>query len=249
MRSATGSGSRDQSRHAGGTRRKFGARKPHYDVRRVRDDQTDLPENAGVSYSLAEVETEAEVPQSIEGRSPRPLQSASSSRPPARVPPPLRSGRRRILVWLTGLFKGDGEADEEGSKKRRSARRRRSRATPGGRDQKRGRGRGGERKQADDRQRSKKKTTSKRPRRKAASKSRRQQDQDRQDKPQQQGQQRRSRKSSGRAEAAVTQPPPRWPQAPERRRSARRTAGREPAGRGQADRAFSAPSSLSRPRM
>ena len=38
---------------------------PHYDVRRVRDDQTELPENAGVSYSLADAPPEPESPQAI----------------------------------------------------------------------------------------------------------------------------------------------------------------------------------------
>ena len=41
---------------------------PHYDIRRVRDDQTDMPENSGVSYALAEADPEPEAPQSIEER-------------------------------------------------------------------------------------------------------------------------------------------------------------------------------------
>ena len=38
---------------------------PHYEVRRVRDDQTDLPENTGVSYALADSAQEPEAPQAI----------------------------------------------------------------------------------------------------------------------------------------------------------------------------------------
>jgi ribonuclease E len=38
---------------------------PHYDVRRVRDDQAELPENAGASYLLADPAIEPESPQAI----------------------------------------------------------------------------------------------------------------------------------------------------------------------------------------
>ena len=38
---------------------------PHYDVRRVRDDQTELPENAGASYELQDTDAEPETPQAI----------------------------------------------------------------------------------------------------------------------------------------------------------------------------------------
>ena len=38
---------------------------PHYDVRRVRDDQLDLPENIGSSYKLAQNLSEPESPQSV----------------------------------------------------------------------------------------------------------------------------------------------------------------------------------------
>jgi ribonuclease E len=38
---------------------------PHYDIRRVRDDQAELPENAGASYLLTDANVEPESPQSI----------------------------------------------------------------------------------------------------------------------------------------------------------------------------------------
>ena len=41
---------------------------PHYDVRRVRDDQLDLPENAGASFKLANGPIEPESPQAILAR-------------------------------------------------------------------------------------------------------------------------------------------------------------------------------------
>ena len=41
---------------------------PHYEVRRVRDDQIDLPENVGASYALTKAEPEPEAPQAILAR-------------------------------------------------------------------------------------------------------------------------------------------------------------------------------------
>jgi len=41
---------------------------PHYEVRRVRDDQVELPENAGASYALAGSQPEPEAPQEILAR-------------------------------------------------------------------------------------------------------------------------------------------------------------------------------------
>ncbi len=174
---------------------------PHYDVRRVRDDQTDLPENAGVSYSLAEVETEAEVPQSIEERKVAEAAAVGVIKPttpaPARAPAAKPEGGG-FWAWLTGLFKSD-DADGKKKAKKKTQRKKasgKSNRSRGGRDQKRGRGRGNQRgdaKQSDDRQRSKKKsaTRKKTSKKKAASgsRSRRQQDQDKKDQPNQQGQQ------------------------------------------------------------
>jgi ribonuclease E len=41
---------------------------PHYYVRRVRDDQVDLPENVGISYTLAESEDEPEITQAMQDK-------------------------------------------------------------------------------------------------------------------------------------------------------------------------------------
>ena len=172
---------------------------PHYDVRRVRDDQTELPENTGVSYSLAEVDMEAEVPQSIEERKVAEAAAVGVIKPttpaPARAPAPEpESGG--FWAWLKGLFTSEEDTKKPASKKRPTRKKgsSQSRRGRGGRDQKRGRGRGGERKQADDRQRSKKKTGTKKKASKkktaSGSRSRRQQDQDKKDgTKQQQGQQ------------------------------------------------------------
>lgn len=43
---------------------------PHYQVRRVRDDQVELPENAGLSYTLVEKADEAEIPAAIHEQKP-----------------------------------------------------------------------------------------------------------------------------------------------------------------------------------
>ncbi len=170
---------------------------PHYDVRRVRDDQIELPENIGVSYSLAEVETEADVPQSIEERKIAEPAAVGVIKPatPAPVRQPERVG---FWAWLTGLFAGDDKPKSKKKTKKKTPQRKaksQSRRGRGGRDQQRSRGRGGERKQADDRPRSKKKASKKKTAKKtakktgSASKPRRQQDQDAGDSSNQQGQQ------------------------------------------------------------
>ena len=85
---------------------------PHYDVRRVRDDQADLPENAGVSYTLAEAETELEVPSSMQER-PVAEQAAigkiEPTAPAPKRPEPAKPAKPGFWDWLKSLFGGDGE--------------------------------------------------------------------------------------------------------------------------------------------
>ena len=89
---------------------------PHYDVRRVRDDQADLPENAGVSYALAEAETELEVPSSMQER-PVAEQAAIGKIEPV-APAPKREEPAKPGFWdrLKSLF-GGGDSQADGKKK------------------------------------------------------------------------------------------------------------------------------------
>ena len=82
---------------------------PHYDVRRVRDDQVDLPENAGVSYALAEAETELEAPSSMQER--KVAEPAAIGKIEPTTPAPKRQEPAKPGFWdrLKSLFGGDGE--------------------------------------------------------------------------------------------------------------------------------------------
>jgi len=93
---------------------------PHYDVRRVRDDQADLPENAGVSYALAEVEKEPEVPSSIEERKVAEQAAIGKIEPTTPAPRPVEPPKPGFWDWLKSLF-GGGEEDTEKKKPRAKA--------------------------------------------------------------------------------------------------------------------------------
>jgi ribonuclease E len=146
---------------------------PHYDVRRVRDDQAELPENAGVSYALAEAETEFEVPSSMQERTVT-EQAAIGKIEPA-TPAPRRPEPPKPGFWdrLKALFAGDGEeADTQTAKAKEKT------AQPGRRSRKSGEDSGRERSKAqrgrrsetrkDEGPRSKKKTKTKKKTKKKA---------------------------------------------------------------------------------
>ncbi len=140
---------------------------PHYDIRRVRDDQAELPENAGVSYSLAEVETEAEVPSSIEDRKVAEqaavaVVAPTSPAPKRQEPEEPRSG---FFAWLGGLFSSDEDEDQPRKKsrtKKKTPQKRRASQSKG-----RGRGRDAQ-KSGEPRKKAGKKASKKRTTRKKA---------------------------------------------------------------------------------
>jgi ribonuclease E len=78
---------------------------PHYDVRRVRDDQMDLPENTGSSFALAAAPIEPESPQAIlarKGAEPAAVGVLKPSTPaPKRPEPPRKSLWETIIGWFT----------------------------------------------------------------------------------------------------------------------------------------------------
>ena len=90
---------------------------PNYQVRRIRDDQLDLPENTGTSFALVETEQEQVIPQAIQ-RTPTKLAAvatvAAVTPPPERKKPP----RKGFWTWLGGLFRSDEPSDRG---KKRSA--------------------------------------------------------------------------------------------------------------------------------
>ena len=95
---------------------------PHYDVRRVRDDQTDLPENTGSSYELTDADVEPESPQAILER--KEIEPAAIAvMKPTKVVPKRQKESKGLLASIMGLFSG---GDEKPKPKKQQQSRRRS---------------------------------------------------------------------------------------------------------------------------
>ncbi len=94
---------------------------PHYEVRRVRDDQTDLPENTGVSYSLAESAPEPESPQAVLERKHIEMPAVGTLKPSKPAPkleePPQK--KTSFFDRIVALFSG-GDEDEKPRRGRKS---------------------------------------------------------------------------------------------------------------------------------
>ena len=94
---------------------------PHYDVRRVRDDQTDLPENAGSSYELTDADVEPESPQAILER--KEIEPAAIAvMKPTKAVPKRKKESKGLLASIVGLFSG-GDEKPKPKKKQQSRRR------------------------------------------------------------------------------------------------------------------------------
>jgi ribonuclease E len=137
---------------------------PHYEVRRVRDDQTDLPENTGVSYSLADSAPEPESPQAILERKAIEAPVVGTLKPSTPAPkrqepaPEPKAKKKGLFASIVSLFKGDDDSDEEQTQSRRSKGGQQSRGGRGQQSKRRGsESRGGQRKPAQ------KKTASRKP--------------------------------------------------------------------------------------
>ena len=88
---------------------------PHYEVRRVRDDQTDLPENTGVSYGLVKAAPEPESPQAVLERKAIEAPAVGMLKPSKPAPqrqepePPKRPG---LFASVLAFFKGSTEDEQ-----------------------------------------------------------------------------------------------------------------------------------------
>ena len=103
---------------------------PHYDIRRVRDDQLDLPENIGASFELVDEAVEPEVPQSMEDRKPAEKAAVGKIAPTGPVPVraktvPQPAEAEKILKKDPGfwsrLFSIFAHGDKEGEEAVRAA--------------------------------------------------------------------------------------------------------------------------------
>jgi ribonuclease E len=90
---------------------------PHYDVRRVRDDQTELPENVGASYSLADAAPEPEAPQAILARKQVEPAAIAVLKPSKAAPKPRKESGRGFFASLLALFSADDKKKKKTRKK------------------------------------------------------------------------------------------------------------------------------------
>lgn len=123
---------------------------PHYQVRRVRDDQVDLPENVGNSFMLMESEDEPEITQAMQDK--KAAEIAAVTTVVATTPAPVRQAPVTetksgpgLLARLAGFFGGSPDEDEKPKQKSRAPARSKSTSDS--------RRRGGQRKKRSDSQR------------------------------------------------------------------------------------------------
>ena len=100
---------------------------PHYQIRRVRDDQINLPENIGISYTLADIDNEQEVLQTTQER--KIAESAAITTIIPNTPAPKQRKKRGpgIFAWLAKLFSSSSNDLE--SKKRQHQKRARKKTS------------------------------------------------------------------------------------------------------------------------
>ena len=93
---------------------------PHYEVRRVRDDQTELPENAGPSYELAEITKEPETPQAILERKQIEVPAVGTLKPTKPAPQRKEAESKGLFATIAAWFSGDDDGvDKKKTQKRR----------------------------------------------------------------------------------------------------------------------------------
>jgi ribonuclease E len=93
---------------------------PHYEVRRVRDDQTELPENAGASYELAEIGKEPETPQAILERKQIEVPAVGTLQPTKPAPQRKEPESKGLFATIAAWFSSD---DDDAKKKTQQKRR------------------------------------------------------------------------------------------------------------------------------
>jgi len=96
---------------------------PHYEVRRVRDDQTELAENSGVSYELTHTPTEPESPQAILQRKSIEQPVVGTMKPTTAAPKPAQPPGKGFWATLMAFFGGgaDKEKKAQGQRKKSTA--------------------------------------------------------------------------------------------------------------------------------
>ena len=91
---------------------------PHYEVRRVRDDQTELPENVGPSYELTDSNAEPEAPQAILERKQIEVPAVGTLKPTKPAPKREEPEKKGLLATIVSWFSGDEGAAGKKTKKK-----------------------------------------------------------------------------------------------------------------------------------
>lgn len=113
---------------------------PHYVIRRVRDDQLDLPENTGTSYELTETEEEQLIPEAIQPKPPAEVPAVASKVKSAPPPPrkaPVEEKEPGLLSKIFSIFT-PAEEEEPERPARKKASKKKSRSRGGQRNRGRG---------------------------------------------------------------------------------------------------------------
>jgi ribonuclease E len=131
---------------------------PHYEVRRVRDDQTELPENAGASYELAEIGKEPETPQAILERKQIEVPAVGTLQPTKPAPQRKEAESKGLFATIAAWFSGD----EDDAKKKKTQQKRRGKSASSSRSSRPSKRRGDDKRGAQTtRKKTQKKTTKK----------------------------------------------------------------------------------------
>lgn len=115
---------------------------PHYQVRRIRDDQVELPENTGLSYMLADTPDVDELPPELQEPKPAEVAAVTATVPVTPAPPrrePEVVKGPGLWARMVAFFGSSSTEDTKQSKSRPAAKR-------GSRDESDSRRRGGQRK-------------------------------------------------------------------------------------------------------
>ena len=87
---------------------------PHYRIRRVRDDQVELPENTGTSYALAEMDVDLEAPPVIQDK--KPVEQAAivtvTAPSPVPLPKPVEKKGPGWLARFLSRFQSSAKPDD-----------------------------------------------------------------------------------------------------------------------------------------
>ena len=117
---------------------------PHYDVRRVRDDQMDLPENTGASFALAHAPVEPESPQAILERKGAETAAVGTLKPSTPAPKRKKPESKGLWATIVEFFTGGEKKKKKPQQRSRSS----NKSSRGRRSQQQSRGRSDNRKGA-----------------------------------------------------------------------------------------------------